>query len=101
MTLQCWYMLPLGVTIGAVAANALGKSEHHAVEGRDGARLITAREEQICYTVCNKTEGRLTAAAGASFNGKIATGLGEIDEPFSLKRCHLPPLVPVATGVLM
>jgi len=49
-------MLPLGVTIGAVAANALGKLEHHTVEGRDGARLITAREEQICYTVCNKTK---------------------------------------------
>ena len=94
MTLQCWYMLPLGVIIGAVTANALGKLEHHAVEGRDWARLITAREEQICYTVCNKTEARLIAAAGASFKGKIATGLGEIDEPFSLKRCHLPPWSP-------
>ena len=49
-------MLPLGVIIGAVTANALGKLEHHAVEGRDWARLITAREEQICYTVCNKTK---------------------------------------------
>ncbi|MGB3905652.1 MAG: sulfite exporter TauE/SafE family protein [Anaerolineae bacterium] len=70
--------------------------------GRKGETcLITADGQEICYTVCNRTEGRLVAAVGALFKGMIATGLGEIDEHFFLERCHVPSRVSVATGVFV
>jgi hypothetical protein len=103
----------LGVGLFAVAANALRKLEPEAVEGRDEAIhrecgdgkgetcLITAKGEEICYTVCNRTEGRLLASVGALFKGMIGTGLGEIDDHFFLERCHVPSMVSVATGVFV
>ena len=103
----------LGVGLFAVAANALRKLEPEAVEGRDEAIhrecgdgkgetcLITAKGEEICYTVCNRTEGRLLASVGALFKGMIGTGLGEIDGHFLLERCRVPSMVSVATGVFV
>ena len=101
----------LGVGLFVVAANALRTPKRETVEGMDDAIhrqhgkrrgetcLVTASGEEICYTVCNRTEGRLIAAAGALFKGMIATGLGEINEHFLLERCHVPSAVSVATGV--
>ena len=63
--------------------------------------LITAKGEEICYTVCNRTEGRLIASVGALFKGMIGTGLGEIDDHFLLERCRVPSIVSVATGVFV
>jgi uncharacterized membrane protein YfcA len=103
----------LGVGLFAVAANALRKLKPDAVLDRDQAIhreygdgkgetcLITAEGEEICYTVCNRTEGRLIASVGALFKGMIGTGLGEIDEHFFLERCHVPSMVSVATGVFV
>jgi hypothetical protein len=103
----------LGVGLFAVAANALRKLDPEAVEDRDAAIrrecgdgrgetcLLTAHGEEICYTVCNRTEGRLVASVGALFKGMIGTGLGEIDEHFFLERCHIPSMVSVATGVFV
>ena len=103
----------LGVGLFAVAANALRKLDPEAVEDRDAAIhrecgdgrgetcLLTAHGEEICYTVCNRTEGRLVASVGALFKGMIGTGLGEIDEHFFLERCHVPSMVSVATGVFV
>jgi uncharacterized membrane protein YfcA len=101
----------LGVGLFVVAASALRTPERETVERMDGAIrrqyakrrgeicLVTAEGEEICYTVCNRTEGRLIAAAGALFKGMIGTGLGEINEHFLLERCHVPSVVSVATGV--
>ena len=103
----------LGVGLFAVAANALRKLEPEAVQGRDKAIhrecgdgkgetcLITAKGEEICYTVCNRTEGRMIASVGALFKGMIGTGLGEIDDHFLLERCRVPSIVSVATGVFV
>jgi uncharacterized membrane protein YfcA len=101
----------LGVGLFVVAANALRTPKRETVERMDDTIhrryskrrgetcLVTAGGEEICYTVCNRTEGRLIAAAGALFKGMIGTGLGEIDEHFLLERCHVPSAVSVATGV--
>ena len=103
----------LGVGLFAVAANSLRAPEQQAVnrmdaaifqqhgDGRGETCLITSQGEAICYTVCNRTEGRLVAALGALFKGMIATGLGELDEHFLLERCHVPSKVSVATGVFV
>ena len=63
--------------------------------------LITSDGEEICYTVCNRMEGRLIAMVGALFKGMIATGLGEMDDHFLLERCHVASKVSVATGVFV
>jgi uncharacterized membrane protein YfcA len=103
----------LGVGLFAVAVNAIRTTGRDTVArmdapilqeygGRKGETcLITADGEEICYTVCNRTEGRLVAAVGALFKGMIGTGLGEIDEHFLLERCHVPSVVSVATGVFV
>ncbi len=103
----------LGVGLFAVAANSLRALERKAVERMDAAIeeeyggekgetcLVTSEGQELCYTVCNRTEGRLIAAVGALFKGMIATGLGEMDEHFFLERCHVPSAVSVATGVFV
>ena len=103
----------LGVGLFAVAANALRTPEPQAVDrlddairrehgaGTGGTCLLTAEGHEICYTVCNRTEGRLVAAVGGLFKGMIGTGLGEIDEHFLLERCRVPSTVSVATGVFV
>jgi uncharacterized membrane protein YfcA len=84
----------LGVGLFAVAANSLRRPERKTVDRMDAAIeqgygsgkgetcLVTAEGQQMCYTVRNRTEGRLIAAVGALFKGMIATGLGELDEHF-------------------
>ena len=103
----------LGVGLFAVAANSLRAPEQKTVERMDPAIeqeyggekgetcLISSEGQEICYTVCNRTEGRLVAAVGALFKGMIATGLGETDEHFFLERCQVPSVVSVATGVFV
>ncbi|NIR47699.1 sulfite exporter TauE/SafE family protein [candidate division KSB1 bacterium] len=63
--------------------------------------LTTSDGEEICYTVCNRTEGRLIAGVGALFIGMISTGLGEMNGYFLLQRCRVPSKVSVATSVLV
>jgi uncharacterized membrane protein YfcA len=103
----------LGVGLFAVAANSLRAPEQQAVDRMDAAILqeygggkgetclITAEGQEICYTVCNRTEGRLIAALGALFKGMIATGLGELNDHFLLERCRVPSKVSVATSVFV
>ena len=63
--------------------------------------LITAEGEEIRYTVCNRTEGRLIAGIGGMFVGLISTGLGELNSYFLLRRCRVPSRVSVATSVFV
>jgi hypothetical protein len=81
--------------VGGASGNllALAKPAEQATDRRDGAirrqhggarawgRLIAAREEQICYTVSDRTEGRSCIPAGASFELALVTGLAELEEP--------------------
>ncbi len=103
----------LGVGLFVAAASSLRAPDQERVArldasilqehgpGKGEMCLITSEGERICYTVCNRTEGRLVAAVGALFKGMIATGLGELDEHFLLERCHVPSKVSVATGVFV
>lgn len=63
--------------------------------------LISAEGEEIHYTVCNRTEGRLMAGVGALFMGMVSTGLGEMNGFFLLQRCRVPSKVSVATSVFV
>lgn len=63
--------------------------------------LVAADGETICYTVCNKTEGRLIAGVGGLFVGMVSSGLGELNGYFLLQRCRVPSSVSVATSVFV
>ena len=63
--------------------------------------LTSATGQQICYTVCNRTEGRTIAGVGALFMGMISTGLGEMNGYYLLQRCRVPSSVAVATSVFV
>jgi hypothetical protein len=103
----------LGGGLFVTAANSFRAAERgdvlrldEAIEDEYGGEqaetcLLTAEGEEIRYTVCNRTEGRLIAAWGGLFKGMIGTGLGELDEHFLLERCHVPSKVSVATGVFV
>jgi len=63
--------------------------------------LVAADGEEIRYTVCNRTEGRIIAGIGGLFVGLISTGLGELNGYFLLQRCKVPSKVSVATSVFV
>ena len=103
----------LGVGLFAVAVSFLRSPDHRDVRVMDDAIdeeyggekaetcLVTADGEQICYTVCNRNEGRLIASVGGLFVGMISTGLGELNGYFLLQRCRVPSSVSVATSVFV
>ena len=103
----------LGVGLLAVAASFLRSPEpkdivraDDAIEEEYGGEMsetcLTTREgEAICYTVCNRAEGRLIAGVGGLFIGMISTGLGELNGYFLLQRCRVPSRVAVASSVFV
>lgn len=103
----------LGIGLFGVAASFLRAPEPRQIKHQDAAIestygseqaetcLITQDGEQICYTVCNRTEGRVLASIGALFLGMISTGLGELNGYFLLRRCWVPSRVAVATSVFV
>ena len=103
----------LGVGLFGVAASFLRAPEPRQVGQQDAAIedeyggekaetcLVTQDGERICYTVCNRTEGRALAGIGALFMGMISTGLGELNGYFLLRRCWVPSRVAVATSVFV
>lgn len=103
----------LGTGLFAVAASFLRAPERKDITRMDkaideeygGAKaktcLRSATGEQICYTVCNKNQGRAIAGIGGLFVGMISTGLGELNGYFLLQRCRVPSSVSVATSVFV
>jgi len=103
----------LGMGLLAIAATFLRTPEKKEVEHLDDAIqqeyggekaktcLVTREGKEICYTVCNRTEGRLLAGVGGMFIGMISTGLGELNGYFLLQRCRVPSPVAVATSVFV
>ena len=77
--------------------------DERAHEDADAAQtcLVTAEDEEICYTVCNTTEGRLISGVGGLFLGMVSSGLGELNGYFLLQRCRVPSSVSVATSVFV
>ena len=63
--------------------------------------LVSADDEEICYTVCNTMEGRLISGIGGLFLGMVSSGLGELNGYFLLQRCRVPSSVAVATSVFV
>ncbi|MBW6474136.1 MAG: sulfite exporter TauE/SafE family protein [Anaerolineaceae bacterium] len=108
-----YLMIILGVGLFVVALSFLRQPEHKDVVlmdkqivGEYGGKnaqtvLITAEGEEIRYTVCNRTEGRILSGIGALFMGMVSTGLGEMNGYFLLQRCRVPSKVSVATSVFV
>ncbi|MBE9051231.1 sulfite exporter TauE/SafE family protein [Nostocales cyanobacterium LEGE 11386] len=63
--------------------------------------ITTNAGETICYTIDNRTEGRLLIGIGGLFLGMVSTGLGELNGYFLLQRCHVPSKIAVATSVFI
>jgi uncharacterized membrane protein YfcA len=104
--------LILGMGSLAVGVNFLRMPSHEEVhqlnqrtqnfESSEGMNcLVTASGEEICYQVCNRTEGRLIAGIGSLFMGMVSTGLGEMNGYYLLRRCRVPSRVAVATSVFV
>jgi hypothetical protein len=103
--------LILGMGLFAVAVSFLRAPEEEteemfddrAREDPDTAEtcLVTAEDEEICYTVCNTTEGQLISGIGGLFVGMVSSGLGELNGYFLLQRCRVPSSVSVATSVFV
>jgi uncharacterized membrane protein YfcA len=101
----------LGMGLFAVAVSflrapdavAVTRLDERAQESPDTAEtcLTTAWDEEICYTVCNKTEGRLLSGIGGFFMGVASSGLGELNGYFLLQRCRVPSSISVATTVFV
>jgi len=102
----------LGVGLFAIATSFLQSPEpeslaaldqeikHH--QGKEPQTCLTsAAGETFCYTVANRTEGRLLSGIGALFLGMVSTGLGEMNGYFLIQRCRVPSKVAVATSVLI
>jgi len=85
---------------GAAVAARLDELANESPETAETC-LTTARGEDICYTVCNKTEGRLLSGIGGFFMGLVSSGLGELNSYFLLQRCRVPTSVSVATTVFV
>lgn len=108
-----YLMIILGVGLFVVALSFLRQPEHKDVVLMDrqivdeyGGKnaqtvLVTAEGEEIRYTVCNRTEGRILSGIGALFMGMVSTGLGEMNGYFLLQRCRVPSKVSVATSVFV
>lgn len=102
-----------GIGLFAVAASFLRSPEPEEVKllnvhiekkyGGEKAEtcIITRDKEKICYSVCNKNQGRMIAGIGGLFVGMISTGLGELNGYFLLQRCRVPSAVSVATSVFV
>jgi len=103
----------LGVGLFVVALSFLRQPKHEDVVNLDATirkdygglqaetSLVTTEGEEIRYTVCNRTEGRLLSGIGALFMGMVSTGLGEMNGYFLLQRCRVPSKVSVATSVFV
>jgi len=103
--------LILGMGLFAVAVSFLRAPDEEVEEALDEMAqedpktaetcLATAEDEEICYTVCNTTEGRLISGIGGLFVGLMSSGLGELNGYFLLQRCRVPSSVSVATSVFV
>ncbi len=102
----------LGMGLLAVGVNFLRMPSHEEVHQLNQRTqnfkpneslncLVTASGEEICYQVCNRTEGRLIAGIGSLFMGLVSTGLGEMNGYYLLRRCRVPSRVAVATSVFV
>ncbi len=107
-------LLKFALSIGllAIGANFLRTPSHEAVQAFDQQTrildangliscIVTASGEEICYQICNRTEGRLIAGVGSLFMGMVSTGLGEMNGFYLLRRCRVPARVAVATSVFV
>lgn len=97
----------LGIGLLVIGGNFLRTSPHKDHEYAEPhteqpqSCLITATGEQICYNTCNPTEGRIIAGMGSLFMGMVATGLGEMNGYYMLRRCQMPAHIAVATSVFV
>lgn len=102
----------LGISLLAIGINFLRAPSHEAFEHlnqktqehhSDTTRscIVAADGEEICYSVCNRAEGRVMTGVGSLFMGMVSTGLGEMNGYYLLRRCRVTAKVSIATSVFV
>lgn len=97
-------MLPLAFVLWRQADEELRpgspdpKPRHVPIRDADPevTRVVDAEGNVYEWRTCNRRVGRALTAGGAAMAGLISTGIGEVEMPQLVKRCHIP--VPVAAG---
>ncbi len=67
----------------------------------DLTRVVDAEGNVYEWHTCHRRVGRLLTAGGAAMAGLISTGIGEIEMPQLVKRCHVPVPVAAATSIVI
>lgn len=70
-------------------------------QDRDLTRIVDSEGNVYEWRTCNRRVGRLLTAGGAAMAGLISTGIGEIEMPQLVKRCHVPLPVAAATSIVI
>jgi hypothetical protein len=70
-------------------------------QNRDLTRIVDSEGNVYEWRTCNRRVGRLLTAGGAAMAGLISTGIGEIEMPQLVKRCHVPVPVAAATSIVI
>ncbi len=83
-------ILPMAV---AVIPRRREAKEERVIKARDGT--------EYRYRVCDQLGGNLLTAVGASMEGLVSVGLGELEMPNLVKRCKIPVAVSAATSVFV
>jgi uncharacterized membrane protein YfcA len=102
-------MLALAAVLWRQAAEELRpgsrdpKPRYARVRDRDRelTRIVDSEGKVYEWHTCNRRVGRLLTAGGAAMAGLISTGIGEIEMPQLVKRCHVPVPVAAATSIVI
>lgn len=64
-------------------------------------RVVDAEGNVYEWRTCNRRVGRLLTGFGATMAGLVSTGIGEVEMPQLVKRCHMPVAVAAGTSILI
>lgn len=79
------------------------KPRYHPTVGPDPdlSRVVDAEGNVHEWRTCNRRVGRLLTGFGATMAGLVSTGIGEVEMPQLVKRCHMPVAVAAGTSILI
>lgn len=79
------------------------KPRYHPIDDQAPhlTRVVDAEGNVYEWRTCNRRVGRLLTGFGATMAGLVSTGIGEVEMPQLVKRCHLPVAVAAGTSILI
>jgi uncharacterized membrane protein YfcA len=102
-------MFPLAVVLFRQSDEELrpgsenAKPRYHPIadQARQLTRVVDAEGNVYEWRTCNRRVGRVLTGLGATMAGLVSTGIGEIEMPQLVKRCHIPVAVAAGTSILI